>query len=370
MPEKEPKKVKKAPKSETENPPKKARKTSVKKSAAAKETAPASEEKREKKPAVKRSPARPKKTKTITETPAPVKKSGLEESEESEIGAAKFYPQQPISLNIEKKPETPQEKDETQIPERYYDNKLVLMARDPYWCYAYWDISDELLEKKKAEAAKSGSYKVIIRIYDVTDIMFDGNNAHKYMDIEVTDGANNWYINVWSAGRTYIAELGLLTAFGKFICIARSNSVGTPNDKVSDREDEEFMEVGENFEEIMRVSGAGVQPGITGGSQGFGGLTPSGLGSDTVSSFSSADIMPKNERGFFLWADTELILYGGTEKDAKLTVKGEKIMLKQDGTFTLRFHLPDGVIDLPISAESADGSEKRSLKIEVKRKTE
>ena len=51
-------------------------------------------------------------------------------------------------------------------------------------------------------------------------------------------------------------------------------------------------------------------------------------------------------------------------------MKGESVKLKEDGSFSLRFHLPDGVIDLPIEATSADGQDKKSIKINVQRKTE
>jgi hypothetical protein len=152
--------------------------------------------------------------------------------------------------------------------------------------------------------------------------------------------------------------------------ITRSNPVGTPSDKVSDKNDEEWMEVGEDFEELIRMSGGGKSGTMLGGSEGFQGINVSGMGSESVGSFSSPAFSIKKEKGFFLWADTELILYGGTEKDAKLTVKGEVIQLKPDGTFSLRFHLPDGTIDLPIEAVSSDGTEKRNIRISVNRKTE
>ncbi|MGD0566575.1 MAG: Rho termination protein, partial [Candidatus Goldiibacteriota bacterium] len=74
--------------------------------------------------------------------------------------------------------------------------------------------------------------------------------------------------------------------------------------------------------------------------------------------------------GFFLVADTELILYGASERDALVKVKGEKINLKDDGSFSMRFHLPDGKMELPIEAVSSDGTEKRHIKITVERKTE
>src|SRR5208337_3322883 len=49
---------------------------------------------------------------------------------------------------------TSQPSNEDNIPDRYYDNKLVLLVRDPYWCFAYWDISNELMEQKRKEIRK------------------------------------------------------------------------------------------------------------------------------------------------------------------------------------------------------------------------
>jgi hypothetical protein len=363
--------IKKSRKEVTAVPEKEPKKKIASKPAAKKMTEKKGLSKETKKAAVpkKRALKEAKAEKPVKEELMPVDHKVAESPEESKIGAAKYYPAQMPQKNGKKHEahQPPAERVETEIPGRYHDNKIVLMARDPYWCYAYWDISAKLMLDRSDEAGKSGEYRLVLRVYDVTDIIFNGKNAHRFMDIEVTGDANNWYINVWEAGRTYVSELGFRTKDGKFIVIARSNSVGMPSDKVSDKTDEEWMVVDEDFEELLRMSGGG-KPG--GGSEGFRSLIESGLSSGSVSSFSSPVYLPGEKKGFFLWADTEIILYGATEKNAKLTVKGEVVGLKSDGSFSLRFHLPDGVMELPIEAVSADGSEKKSLKINVQRKTE
>ena len=68
-------------------------------------------------------------------------------------------------------------------------------------------------------------------------------------------------------------------------------------------------------------------------------------------------------------ADCELILYGATEPDALVTVSGRKVVLNPDGTFSMRFALPDGNIDLPIKAVSKDETDTRKIEITVTRKT-
>ena len=60
-------------------------------------------------------------------------------------------------------------------------------------------------------------------------------------------------------------------------------------------------------------------------------------------------------RGFWLNVNAELVLYGGTEPDAKLTIGGQPVELRPDGTFSCRFALPDGVYPLAVSATSNAG---------------
>ena len=67
--------------------------------------------------------------------------------------------------------------------------------------------------------------------------------------------------------------------------------------------------------------------------------------------------------------DCELIVYGATEPDAKVTVQGKAIKLRPDGTFSLRFFLPDGEQVIGVRGESADGCEERVISPAVKRKT-
>ena len=76
-----------------------------------------------------------------------------------------------------------------------------------------------------------------------------------------------------------------------------------------------------------------------------------------------------HERPFFfeVWAD--LIVYGRTDPQAELYLADQKIPLRPDGTFTLRYALPDGTIPFDFTALSGDQIEKRKIFMEVKRWT-
>jgi hypothetical protein len=75
------------------------------------------------------------------------------------------------------------------------------------------------------------------------------------------------------------------------------------------------------------------------------------------------------ERKFWLKVDCELIVYGATEAGAKVTVQDREIKLRPDGTFTLRFALPDGKQVIPVKAVSPDAKEERIVTPLVSRDT-
>lgn len=74
-------------------------------------------------------------------------------------------------------------------------------------------------------------------------------------------------------------------------------------------------------------------------------------------------------RGFFMHVNAEVIFYGGTHPDAKVTIDGKPIALRPDGTFRYHFVFPDGTYEIPIVATSPDGVETRSAMLRFERGT-
>jgi hypothetical protein len=72
---------------------------------------------------------------------------------------------------------------------------------------------------------------------------------------------------------------------------------------------------------------------------------------------------------FFLEVATELILYGRTKPDAHVTLAGKPVALRPDGTFSVRFHLPDGALHLPVVAVSSDKEHTRQITTNVNKNT-
>lgn len=133
--------------------------------------------------------------------------------------------------------------DDASIPSNYNETKITLIARDPYWIYAYWEIApNSFAELKKQISDELDRSTYVLRMYDVTCKDFNGNNANYWFDIDV-GGASNWYINLWSDSVTYCAEIGVRTSSGRFLPLSRSNFVTTPRQNPSGRTDTIWMEV-------------------------------------------------------------------------------------------------------------------------------
>jgi hypothetical protein len=75
------------------------------------------------------------------------------------------------------------------------------------------------------------------------------------------------------------------------------------------------------------------------------------------------------EREFFMHVNAEVIFYGGTHPQAKVTIDGRPVQLQPDGTFRYHFIFPDNQFEIPIVAVSPDGVETRSAILTLQRGT-
>jgi len=259
------------------------------------------------------------------------------------------------------------------LPGGYGEDKLVLQVRDPWWMYTYWEVTFDTwnrLRERLGDVFERA--KKVLRVYDISQVDFNGRNAHRFFDLEVRPDANSWYIDSGSPGRSWCVDFGLKLPNGEFITIIRSNIAHTPLDGPSWITDEEWMIPDEMF---ARLYGMGF---------GFGQSSPVGkawaqrfkqalfsgaLASPGMASMASPVKKVPKQRKFWLVVDCELIVYGATEPDAKVTVQGKEIKLRPDGTFTFRYALPDGKQVIPVVAISSDDLEERTITPIVSRET-
>ena len=312
----------------------------------------------------------PKKVETTTPTRTDLRRRILSEAVTRSLRTVKERVEA-AKLHGPEMPEVPVPQVED-LPECYGESFIVLLARDPWWLHSFWEVSPEQLGEAAGHFGDRWEQtRSVLRIYDVTALDFDGANAHSSFDIELTGNASSWYIHVGNPNKAWVVDIGRVSPDNDFFVLARSNVAATPRDGMSNVLDEEWMEIDEFYEKMYALSG-GLDVGQSSAelvAEMHRRLRAEGA-SGAVSSFGASPI-GKAEKvvGFWFTLDCELIVYGATEPDATVTMQGQPVKLRPDGTFTVRMALPDGVQDLETVATSADGSEERTITPIVSRKT-
>jgi hypothetical protein len=302
-----------------------------------------------------------------------------------------------------------------------------LVARDPHWLYAHWDLTDAQLRDYNRVAADR---HLVLRVF--RDVVSDVPHA----EVHVHPESRNWFVHVGVGGARYVAALGYYTdPDRRWIQVAVSSPTFTPPDSVSDDTTVQFATIPADisFEELVAVVKAAVAQHVPLAeavlqlkAAGFADLpdpedfarrtwTPRQqqamsrilsmdsvrriwLGSMEITelvrrqlgreissagaaqfgvaasrgafgSISSAYGGGARPRGFWFNVNAELIVYGATEPDAEVRIGDRVIKLRRDGTFSYRFALPDGEYHLPVTATSADGEEQRAAELRFARRT-
>ena len=190
-------------------------------------------------------------------------------------------------------------------------------------------------------------------------------------DIEIHGGVSNWYIDVTEPPRSFQLEVGY-RAGDRFFTLARSNVVTTPRTGSAETFDHNWAEVAKDFDRIYAMSG-GYQD-----HQSSGELRevfeeqlhrPMGNTMKTRFGLGAANSLVGERPAFPLDIDTELIVHGRTAPGSHVTLKGEPVHLREDGSFAVRFSLPDRRHVLPVVASSRDGVEQRTVVLAVDRNT-
>jgi hypothetical protein len=254
-----------------------------------------------------------------------------------------------------------------------HKDRIIALTRDSYWLHAYWELSRTTLARARAALGQEWHQaRPILRVMDVSSEDTTSAAERHIRDVCIHGGVNNWYIDVLEPPRSYRIDIGYLSKRGKFYVLARSNVVTTPKAGVTDALDENWANVQKQFERIQNgaVNGNGSanhhhQIDLD---DLFEERLRRPLASASLQDL-AASALPPLGRHFHFQIDAELIVYGTTEPNARVTLQGEPVHLRSDGTFTVRFTLPDSRQIIPAVASSADGNEERTIVLAVERNT-
>jgi len=271
------------------------------------------------------------------------------------------------------------------LPGGYGKSRIVMMPRDPEWSYVYWDIPNE----DKAQLRRQGGQQLVLRLYDVTEVNLDTQSPHRVKEYLVDELAREWYVPIPISDRDYLCEIGYRCSDGRWLTLARSESVHTPPVYPSDWIEDHFIEV--NWEEELatlpeqelslpeptetqqrRRRSAGHDEQIyeeifemsdfererLAGSLMSSYLFPSGVGQGTNS---TQAITPE----LTLVGETQVMISGSTEPQATVVVGEQQVQSNADGTFCCQVPFHNGVIEYPVAAYSWDGKQIFALQMKL-----
>jgi hypothetical protein len=302
------------------------------------------------------------------------------------------------------------------LPSSYGTGQLHLVARDPHWLYAHWDLTDQ---QQRRYNALSADHHLVVRVTP------GALRAQSATDIHVHPESRHWFIHVDRAATQYTAELGYYPPDRQWVAVARSSAAATPRDTASvDRSvrfatvrmDRPLSEGAAPRSESTRPARFGKAPPassapapalppkfewvsaprlhslsvptlaqvrqrITDASlaryfvkppqassaeipdliAGAPAMPPAlvALTTETVSSPLGGEAPAT--KSFWLNVNAEVVLYGATEPNATLMIGGYPVALRPDGTFSCRFALPDGQYEVAVWAMSADGDLRQAI---------
>ena len=254
----------------------------------------------------------------------------------------------------------------------YSKDRLVVMVRDPYWLHAYWELTRQSIDRARVALGQHWhSARPVLRLSEVTRDGTTSTVRKIVRDIAIHGGVNNWYVDVQDPPKSYQLDIGYVTPDGRFLSLCRSNSVTTPQTGVVGSGDGNWAGVADDFDRIYAMSGGYTDKGDTSDLKDlFEERLRRPMGSPMVTRFGlGAGVSGRSRMESAFRVEADLVVHGTTEPGSHLTIRGEPVRLKPDGTFMVRFRLPDRRQVLPVVTSSGDGVEQRTIVLAVERNT-
>jgi hypothetical protein len=297
-------------------------------------------------------------------------------------------------------PADPPSREAEELPEAYGTGKLCLVARDPHWLYAQWDLTPQ---QQRRYNALSADRHLVVRVHPGTMA------GHPSSEVHVHPESRHWFIHVERAAMRYVAELGYYRPKRQWVTVTTSEPTVTPPDTISPNRTLRFATIPAHgrltqlaalakqtvpadlpplqaarecalaelvSQHLVRrdgVSSAEITELVRGRGEQEVSVAqlalPAPLGGEAEGVSSPLAVAEQRPEGFWFNINAELVLYGATEPDASVTIGGRPIRLRPDGTFSCRFSLPDGEHGVTVSAISAQG-DLRQAELKFSRRTE
>ena len=169
--------------------------------------------------------------------------------------------------------------------------------------------------------------------------------------------------------RTYRLEIGYLASAGKFYSLARSNVVTTPAASATDSLDAHWQDVLPDCDKIYSMSGGFASEGSTELQELFEERLRRPMVNGNNPLAAAVDGLMNHNHALRFQVEAEMVIHGVTHSDARVTLQGEPLKLRPDGSFSVRLDMPNRRQVIPLVAATKDGIEQRTIVLAVERNT-
>jgi uncharacterized protein len=250
-------------------------------------------------------------------------------------------------------------------------DRIVLLVRDPYWLQASWEIRRKSVERVRAAlGAHWHSARPILRLIEVDAGSTTNTSESVAREIEIHGGVANWYIDVQDPPKNYRVDIGYKSDNGQFVALTRSNAVTTPNAGGNGSVDQNWQDIAKDYERVYSMSGGyGDQPSDD-LKEWFEERLRRPMGTPMVTRFGvGADAASFRRAPFAFQVDAELVVFGKTQPGAFVTLAGQPVKVRADGTFSVQRPMSERREVIPVVAGSSDGLEERTVILAIERNT-
>lgn len=248
-------------------------------------------------------------------------------------------------------------------------DRLVLFVRDPFWLQAYWEVTSAGVERAKVAMAEDWHVAVpVLRLMINEEEGISGAPEKVVREIKIHGGVNNWYIDVQDPPQSFRAVIGYLAPGNRFQSIAYSNVVHTPAPGTSDHIDRNWTDLIDAGDRVFSMSGGFDEGASIALREVFEEKLSRPMTRSALSRYGTSDIPDRaSVENFFV--DAELLIFGKTHRSSEVSISGEPVKLRDDGSFTVRVGLPDKRQVFAVSSTSFDGTYTYTTVLAIERNT-
>lgn len=246
-------------------------------------------------------------------------------------------------------------------------DRLIVIVRDSFWLQAYWEITKASVDR--ARVAIGTHWHLAKPVLRIMQVVSDGRTSsieRQLQDIEIHSGVSNWYFQNPTPGATLRLAVGYAVGQDKFHLIAKSNEV-TPAQNSKNQRDENWTDITNDVERYFALSG-GLDESVTAELQQV--MEEKSQQSVYTPAFERlGTALNIGDEKFHFQVDAHLVVHGSAADGASVSVGGQPVKIKTDGTFAIRMKMPERRQVLPVVAANRNGTQRRTTVLAIERNT-